>query len=158
MSRMAYLGGVAVLLLVGAEPQREMFSKYKSIEAYEVRPGIIAMPRRAEDGQVCEIGLEKLHYSPETISVDSGLSRKEIAEIFDEFVPSEERGPQPRNPIEQMLGGGISGHAMVSAEQYQNVSIYIYGALSADALGNSKTPATLDEVAATLKWKNRHCR
>jgi len=50
------------------------------------------------------------------------------------------------------------GNSMVSDEEYQNVSIKIYGSLSGGVLDDSKTPATLDEVVATVKWKNRNCQ
>jgi hypothetical protein len=36
------------------------------------------MPRYSADGQVCEIGIEKRHFSPEEISLNSGLSGTEI--------------------------------------------------------------------------------
>jgi hypothetical protein len=154
------IGSVVAVALVFllAQPTRDRFAKYKAIEAYEIRPGILVMPTYSADGQVCEIGLERLHYSPEVIRLDSSLSRKDIDQIFEELVPDYERGPKPENPIEQILGGGISGHAMTSAEQYQNVSIYIYGSLSGGEFDDSKAPATLDEVVATVKWKNRKCQ
>jgi hypothetical protein len=49
---------------VGASAQSSRFSKYKTVEAYEIGPGILMMPNFSSDGQVCEIGLEILHYSP----------------------------------------------------------------------------------------------
>jgi hypothetical protein len=153
MSKLIGSVAAAMLLLPMAYAGREKFAKYKAVEAYEIRPGILAMPRYSTDGQVCEIGLERLHYSPGEVRLDSSLSRKDIDEIFDELVPSEERGPQPKNPVEQVAGGFISGLAMVSDEEYQNVSIKIYGELSP---GGEKA-ATVNEVAAALKWKNRKC-
>ena len=148
------IGSVAVvLLLAAANPAREKYAKYKSIEAYEIRPGILMMPRYSADGQVCEIGLEKLHYSPEKIRLDSSLSRKEIAEIFDELVPSAERGPKPTGLLEQGMTTQ-SGASMVSDEEYQNVSIQIYSAV----LSERKGAVTADEVTAALKWKNRSCQ
>jgi hypothetical protein len=148
------IGSVAaVLLLAAAIPAREKFAKYKAVEAYEIRPGILMMPRYSADGQVCEVGLEKLHYSPEKIRLDSSLSHKEIEQIFDELVPSDERGPKPTGLLQQGMTTQ-SGANMVSNEEYQNVSIEIYG--SASPAGKSGTQ--VDEVAATLKWKNRKCQ
>jgi len=148
------IGSVAaVLLLAAANPAREKFAKYKSIEAYEIRPGILMMPRYSADGQVCEIGLEKLHYSPEKIRLDSSLSRKEIDEIFDELVPSAERGPKPTGLLEQWTTN-LSGASMVSDEEYQNVSIQIYSAV----VSEKKDAVTADQVTATLQWKNRKCQ
>ena len=147
----------ALLLLPATNPDRDKFAKYRVIETYEIRPGMLMMPRYSADGQVCEIGLERLHYSPETIRLESSLSRKDIDQIFDELVPSDERGPKPENRLEQGMIQ-FSGNSMVSDEEYKNVSIQIYGGLSGDVLGKRKTPATVDEVVATLKWKNRSCQ
>jgi hypothetical protein len=148
------IGSVAaVLLLAAANPAREKFAKYKAVEAYEIRPGILMMPRYSADGQVCEIGLEKLHYSPEKIRLDSSLSRKEIDEIFAELVPIAERGPKPTGLLEQGMTTQ-SGASMVSDEEYQNVSIQIYSAV----VSEQKDAVTADDVTATLKWKNRKCQ
>jgi hypothetical protein len=144
----------AMLLLPAANPDREKFAKYKAVEAYEIRPGILMMPRYSVEGKVCEIGLEKLHYSPEKIRLDSDLSRQEISQIFDELVPSAERGPKPTNLLEKGMTT-ISGRGMVSDEEYQNISIRIFGNYSP---ADGKAEGTLDEVAATLTWKNRKCQ
>jgi hypothetical protein len=141
----------AMVLLPSANPARERFAKYKAVEAYEVRPGILMMPRYSADGQVCEIGLEKLHYSPDKIRLDPSLSPKEISQIFDELVPTDERGPKPKNVLEQGMDV-MSGNGVVSDEEYQNVSIQMYASASPADNGT-----TVDEVTATLKWKNRKC-
>jgi hypothetical protein len=52
------------------------------------------LPRYASDGRVCEIGLEKKHYSPDLIR-HGDLSRKEIDLIAEELAPSGERVPSP---------------------------------------------------------------
>jgi hypothetical protein len=146
---------IAVMFLLAAvNPDREKFAKYKAVEAYEIRPGILMMPRYSAGGEVCEIGLEKLHYSPEKIRVDSDLSRQEISQIFDELVPSAERGPKPTSLLAQGMTT-FSGRSMISDEEYQNVSIRIFGGYSP---ADGKAEGTLDEVAATLTWKNRKCQ
>src|SRR5208282_383403 len=97
MSKLIGLACVFMLLFPTMKPQSKKFSKYKAIETYEVRPGFLIMPRYSDDGLVCEIGLEKLHYSPEMIRLDSSLSREEIDQIFDELVPADERGPKTKD-------------------------------------------------------------
>jgi hypothetical protein len=146
MSKLIGLGLTSALWIASASPAHEQFAKYKLVEAYEIRPGILMMPRYSADGQVCEIGLEKLHYSTEKIMLDSSLSRQVINQIFDELVPSDERGPKPQNPIARGMDY-LSGNSWVSDEEYQNVSIHIYGKIS-----------TGEEVTATLEWKNRKCQ
>jgi hypothetical protein len=143
----------AVLLLVATNPFREKFAKYKAVEAYEIRPGILMMPSYSADGQVCEIGLERLLYSPGKVSVDSILPHNEIDQIFDELVPSAERGPKPTGLLQQGMTT-FSGRGRVSDEEYQNVSIQIYS----NVFSKEKDAVTADEVIATLKWKNRNCQ
>jgi hypothetical protein len=153
MSKLIVSLVAAALLISAPNPDREKFKKYKAVEAYEIRPGILMMPRYSADGQVCEIGLEKLHYSPEIIRVDSSLSRQEIDQIFDELVPSAERGPKPTGIWEKGMST-FSGQVIASDEEYQNVSIRIYS----NILSEKKHAVTADDVTATLKWKNRKCQ
>jgi hypothetical protein len=154
MSKLISVVAVAMFLLSVSDRGRQEFAKYRAVEAYEIRPGILMMPRYSSDGQVCEIGLEKLHFSPVAIRLDSSLSRKEIDEVFEELAPSSERGPKPANPISQG-STFISGRGMDTNEEYQNVSIDIFGSYSPT---DGKGGATGEEVAATLKWKNRKCQ
>ena len=150
MSKIFTLGLAGMLLLVLGNPVHQQFAKYKAIEAYEIRPGILMMPSLSADGQVCEIGLERLHYSPERIRLDSSLSREEIDRIFDELVPPDERGPKSKDFAGTLITRG--GQSLVTNIDFENVSIQIYG----DATISAGT--TVDEVTATLKWKNRKCR
>jgi hypothetical protein len=152
MSKLISLAFAAVLLL-SANPVRENFAKYKAIEAYEIRPGVLMMPRYSADGQVCEIGLEKLHYSPEIIRLDSSLSRKEIDQIFDELVPAVERGPRSKDFAGTLITQG--GHSLTTKIDFERVSIQIYGDVSPAA---GKDGVTVGEITATLKWKKRICR
>lgn len=144
--------GAALLALSTANAARERFSKYKAVEAYEIRPGVLMIPRYSPDGQVCEIALEKLHYTSKKIRLDSSLSRKEIDQIFDELVPNDERGPQPKEPLKRGMTT-FEGQGMVSEDEYRNVSIRIYGNTS-PASGDG---VMVDEIVATLRWKNREC-
>lgn len=151
MSKLTGFAFAVVLLLASAHPVHEDFAKYKAVEAYEVRPGVLMMPSYSSDGQVCEIGLERLHYSPETIRLDSSLSRKEIDDLFDELVPADERGPRSEDFAGTLITQG--GGSLTMNIDFQNVSIQICGAAEAGEGG-----PTVGEVIATLKWKNRKCR
>lgn len=138
----------AMLLQVSANPAHERFARYKAVEAYEVRPDILMMPRYSADGQVCEIALEKLHYSPDKIRLDASLSPKEISQVFDELVPADERGSKPKNVLEQGMDV-IAGNGVVSDEEYQNISIQSY---------SNPAASTTGALTATLRWKNRKCQ
>jgi len=148
--RLPYFWCISALLLLVAKPQNEMFSMYKSVEAYEIRPGILAMPRYAEDGQVCEIGVEKRSYSPEMIRVGGRLTRKEIDDIAADLVPASERGP--KTPMFGNINeNGLEGHeTMVEADSYENVTIFIYGDASAKC--------NIGDVAFTIQWTKRKCQ
>jgi hypothetical protein len=144
----------AILLLLSANPSHERFAKYKTVEAYEVRPGILMLPQYSSNGQVCEIGVEKLHYAPKKITLDSTLSRKVIEQITDELVPASERGPRVEEPGARNLIDEVGNNITMSTE-YENVSIQIYGnATPSSAQGG----ITVDDVVATIKWKNRKCQ
>jgi hypothetical protein len=74
MLKLVGLGLTVVLVLNAAlTAQPQQFEKYRKVEAYEVRPGLLVMPRYASDDEVCEIGLERLLYSPELIRLDPAL-------------------------------------------------------------------------------------
>jgi hypothetical protein len=147
------LASSSIILFLAAKPQSDKFSKYKAVEAYEIRPGILMMPRYAEDGQVCEIELERLHFAHETINVDSQLLRKDVDEIANELVPVSERGPQPKNLLEQGMTLFL-GNSMETNEEYENISIQIFGTLST----SSSHEMVGEDVAATITWKNRKCQ
>lgn len=131
---------------------QERFGRYQRIEAYEVRPGILMMPRYTAADQVCEIGIERLQYSPTLIRLDSDLSREEIFQILDEVVPVRERG----NPSKD-VGNNIieSGQIMTTNIDYENVLIRIYGATLPS---KHKNEIRVNEVVATVRWKHRVCR
>jgi hypothetical protein len=130
---------------------QERFGQYRRIEAYEIRPGILMMPRYTAVHEVCEIGLERLQYSPTLIRVSSALSREEIFEALDELVPAVERGKPSKDTDNLITLGGLSQTTNI---EYENVSIQIYGA---PLPSKHKNEITVNEVVATVKWKHRIC-
>ncbi|WP_348265166.1 hypothetical protein P8935_11630 [Telmatobacter sp. DSM 110680] len=138
-----------------AVPQTDgQFKRYKTVEAYEIRTGVLMMPRYALDGQVCEIGLQKRIYSPEVVRLDAELERKQIDDLVDELVPAEERGPRANG----ILGMGlisVSGTGMNQLDDYENVSIDVYSKV----LSSSKRKMTVEgNLAAVIRWKHRKCQ
>jgi hypothetical protein len=144
------LGGA--LLAVSQGPHDQRFSGLKAVEAYEVRPGILAMPRYAEDGQVCEIGLQKRLYIPEGANVSDHLSRDEIEPIFEELVPASERGPElpgfQAHPISEV------GNTITTTTEYQNVSLEIVGRV----LPSKRHEVIEETMVGIIHWKNRKCQ
>jgi len=119
MSKLVGLTFAAVFLLLVARPQNDKFLKYKTVEAYEVRPGILMMPGYSKNGEVCEIGLERRHYSPEKIYLDSALSRKEIDQITDELVPANERGSKTKT-----IGGDLISEVGHGLKRFQHTRTF----------------------------------
>ena len=153
MPKLVALSIAALMLLETGMLTKQQFAKYRTVEAYEVRPGILMMPRYTPDNEVCEIGLQRLGYSPELIRVDSSLSRKEIDQTLDELVPADARGKPSNSPADGLITEG--GQSMAMSMDYENVLIEIYGAT---APSGHKGATTTNEVVATIKWKKRTCR
>lgn len=145
MLKLIVLAFAVMLPILVVKRDSAQFQKYKAVETYEVRPGVLMMPRYTGDGQVCQIELEKRHYSNETALLDSTLPHEEVLQIVDELVPLSERGPQTMNYGKEYMSA-YSGNSVTTFADYKNVSIDIYGEAS---------PA--GDVVAMIRWKNRKC-
>jgi len=141
-----------LLLFLTASPQEKTMAKYKAVETYEVRPGILMFPSYSEEGQVCQIGLERRHYSPQMIRLDSTLARKDVDEVVDELAPASERGPKSQNPLDDLIH--VVGPGMTTFEQYENITVQI----ESTVIASSKKKSTVEDVAAVITWKHRKCK
>lgn len=149
MSKLIGLASAVMFLFLFVKPQNDRFLKYKVVEAYEIRPGVLMMPRYSDDGQVCEIAVERRHYSNGTAFLDSTLPREVITQIVDELVSAKEKGPMVTNNEMARLSL-YAGNSVSSSVDYQNISIDIYGKASpASEAGN---------IVAVILWKNRPCQ
>lgn len=147
MLRIVSAGCVLILFVVACASQAGELKKYKTVEAYEVRPGILMMPKYAQDGRVCEIGLQRRHYSPEEIILDSAISRKELEQVLEELVPVSERGSRIQDFGANLAT--ISGTGVATNTAYENVSIKYYARSVSDPLPT--------DIVVTVRWKNRKC-
>jgi hypothetical protein len=132
---------------------REDFAKYKTVEAYEVRPGFLMMPTYSADGHVCEIGLELRHYSPKLVRLDSDLSGSEINQILEEVVPDSERGPKVEDPVGTLITR--SGNSIITNIDYEYVAEQVYSVVTSRP---NKKPVVFENRAAVIRWKNRECQ
>jgi len=157
---------IASALLAGSVSSAADFSKYKKVEAYEIRPGILIMPVYNSQGELCEIGLQPRSYSPELIRVGEGLSRDAIMQIFDELVPAEERGPQPENLLERGMIL-MSGQTAQEYETYENVTLNFFWSISGQSIGarskHAKVKAPPENSSATydsasIDFKDHPCK
>ena len=135
-------------LLVFFRPQTERFSRYKAVETYEIRRGILMMPRYSDDGQVCEITLEKHHYSNETANLSSAIPREIFTELINELVPPSERGQKTMDFGREYISA-YSGNSITTFAEYESVSIQIFGIAS--------PPTSAGDVVAVIQWKKRAC-
>ena len=144
-----FRGMMSLVCLIGSVPSEHDFrSRYPRLESYEIRPGVLVMPKYAKDGTVCELSIEKLHVQGDTVDLGSSMSQESVMNMIDELAPAAERG----KAIIQTGGfdyitNGFGRMAITSAE-YENVSIHIYGTRSSPISGN---------VAVILHWKAKTC-
>lgn len=151
MSRVVSAACMAFLLLT-AHPQRDSLTKYKAVEAYEVLPGVLAFPTYTQEGQVCEIGFERRHYSPEIINLDPSLSREEIDKVVDELAPARVRGQKWDSPLNGLTV--VTGRARTTVVEYENVSVET----DSTVIGATGQEKTVENVSAVVRWKNRKCK
>jgi hypothetical protein len=126
----------------------DLATKYPVVSAYEVRPGILMTAKYAEDGQACEITLEKRHQTPEKIDLGSTIPRERVKQLIDELVPASEKGQPTKRYLkgaESTIGGGV----VDTESEFENVSIQIVGS-------TSESCDSGDEVV-TIRWKKRTC-
>jgi hypothetical protein len=147
MTKLFGLAFMLVLLTLGTNTERDRLLKYKQVEAYEIRPGILVMPRYSSDGRICEIGIQRLLYSKKGINFDTDLTSEILNKIVDELAPLEERGPRKRGFEEDITD--FDGPSATTISEYENVSIQV--SASEKAASNS------GEMVAVIRWKNRRC-
>lgn len=145
MSRLIWLACVAALLLPLAERGGGRWSKYVRVEAYEIRPGVLILPKYSGDGELCEAVIEKEHYQDGVVDLDSTLPRKVVAGIFDQVAPPAKRGPftidKELEGLSLYGGGGVTTFV-----DYKNVS-----------LDMSRATSDAGYIVAVIAWKRRGC-
>ena len=154
MTKLAASLLAALFVFPSAPAQDSVLHKYPAVEAYEIRPEILAFPRYTADGQLCELGLERLHYlGGKGLNVDSVLYKEDVDSILDEVAPPAERGP-----LKQNAGGDFfvfSGVTMGITRVYENVTLDSAAGLLSS---KHKRNVTTDVTAAVITWTKRTCR
>jgi len=146
MSRLAGLLCVTAFLLLHVNFRNERFSKYTQVDAYEVRPGILMMPRYSASGEVCRVVLQKDHYAKGMADLDSTVPDEAVTDIFDELVQPNERGPL--NTDSEMARLSLySGDAVTASRDYEYVSFRI-----------SRLASSAGDIVAVIEWKGRSCQ
>jgi len=145
---MRLIASICLLALV-ASPFTDRFRKYHTVEAYEIRPGVVIMPAYTASHDLCEISIEKRHYSNNSVDMDATMSKEQVLSLFDELVPKKERGgPTGRLPADTEVSELDLG--MLSTRiPYDNVTLTMYG--KKDSSDRQKY------VAAIISWNKFQC-
>jgi hypothetical protein len=149
MPKLTRLAGTAMLLLLSANPGRERFANYKAVETYEIRPGILMMPKYSADGLVCEVEIQRRHYSDGVVHLGSTIPHETVLKIIDEIAPASERGASIETLGSEYLSM-YSGQGATSVAEYLNVSIEIDGQTAPVGFAG--------DVVVFIRWKNRPCQ
>jgi hypothetical protein len=127
-------------------PPNERFKKYQLVESYETQPGVVIRPFYSAKNEVCAISIEKRHYFDKTAGLDPEVSRGEILQLFDELVPTGERGRSAMDrPGEELII--VDGGIRTARSAYENVSLEMYG--------RERSP---NYVGAIISWTKRPCK
>lgn len=142
---MKLIASICLLALVFGPPG-ERFRKYHAVEAYEIRSGIMITPVYTASHDVCEISIEKRHYSNNNVDMDAVMPKEQILSLFDELVSREERGqPGWKLPGDTEITENDSG-IVTTRVPYESVTLAMYGRKDSQKY-----------VAAIIFWNNRQC-
>lgn len=142
---------VSICLLVSvATPSSDRFRNYHAVKAYAIRPGIIMTPFYATNGDLCEISIEKRHYSDNRVDMDAAMPEEQIISMFDELVPEEERGGLKFNlPPGSEMGESDFG-MLTTFIPYKNVTLLMDG--------KKDRPDRQKYIAAIISWNKQTCK
>lgn len=145
---MKLIASICLLALV-LGTSNDKFRKYHAVEAYEIRPGVIITPAYTASHDLCEISIEKRHYSNNNVDMDAAMPKEEILSLFDELVSREERGqPGWKIPGDTEVTEIDSG-VLTTRLLYENVAIAMYG--------SKDRPDRQKYIAAIISWNKQQC-
>jgi hypothetical protein len=137
------------LFIFMAGPSSDRIRKYRAVEAFEVRPGIIATLAYTASHDLCEVSIERRHYSNDSVDMDATMPKDLILSLFDELVPKEERGgPSGRLPADTEVSEADLG-MLTTRIPYENVTLLIFG--------KKDIPERQKYVAAIISWNKLQC-
>ena len=134
------------LLAFVVSPSSDRIRKYQAVEAYEIRPGIIVTPVYTASHDLCEISIEKRHYSNNIVDMDATMSKEQVLSMFDELVPKGERGGPgwglPPDTEYTECDGGMCATRI----RYENVSLMMHRLYKSN-----------EYVSAIIYWNKPEC-
>ena len=132
---------VLTAVFANGQTSDNLAAKYPVVSAYKVRPGILMTAKYAEDGQVCEMVLQR-HYTSDQTDADSTIPAELEDQLVDELAPPVERGPATSRWLKNSY---VAGGVTHTERDFENVLIEIDGTASAG-----------DKVVV-IHWKKRTC-
>ena len=143
---------------LGGQTSQQLAAKYPLVSAYEVRPGILMTTKSASDGQVCEMVVESRHYRPpNNVDLGSTIPSNLSEELINELVPTAERGKPTKS---RWLSSDVGGGVIHTSQEYENVSIELYGSSCTVVELSQKKRHQCDTVGdevVVIRWKHRAC-
>jgi hypothetical protein len=129
------------------QTEGQLGSRFKKLVAFEIRPGIVAFPTFSIGGNVCRLTIQKMRpFESRNSDSDQMIPSTLVDQLVDEVVPPAERGrPSKYLSTESYISGG----AAFIKQDYENVSVSIYGT----SVVEKANGATLIIIA----WRNRTC-
>jgi hypothetical protein len=142
--------GIAISLFiasaVAAQTRQQIEQKYPKVNSYLVRPNILLTARYTSDGQPCEIVLQPLRWTGDTVLLFP-LSEEETIRVVEEIVPENQRGKKQ---------GGLFGE-MVSVYSGQSFTTpYYYEKMTINFVGNAGKDGSV--MVALVTWRDRSCK
>jgi len=148
MMRVATLFCAIICLAIPRSGRDQRFAKYKALSVYAAGSGILVLPRYSSDGQLCEVTLEKQHYSGDAVDLSSSLPHDRVMEVVNAVAPASERG-KITTPFGAEYMSKYDGVGVTTFAEYEAVSIQIYG--------RTAPASEAGDIAVRIQWKKRAC-
>lgn len=135
--------------LLAAQTAADLNARYKPIQSYEIRPGILMIPNFSADGQLCRALIVRSHLNGEVVTPDSSvdLDPNKLQLLIDELAPPASRGKLLKpDDISTVLGGGE-----MRESEFENVTVLHVGAFRGEKCDSP-------DVLILISWKQRGCR
>jgi hypothetical protein len=130
--------------------------KYRKVTSYELKPGIVMIPKYAEDGNVCEMSVES---HPASGILGATFSDEEVTNIINELVPEPQRGRDLKTgKYDKWLNTMISSGVADTEYYYENISIHVYSATRVEQSGDEQSLVPSGNVLIVIKWLKRACK
>ena len=139
---------VFLATLGAAQTQGQLEEKYPKVNAYLVRPNILLTARYSADERVCEMALQPVRWTGDTVLLFP-LSEEETIRVVEEIVPESDRGKK----LGGLLGtddkvSAFHGHSFTTPYTYEKITVNFAG--TADKGGAN--------MVAVVTWRDRSCK